>query len=237
MRVTVFPDPGALAAGAAEVVAELLLPPGPVTFGVAGGTTPQATYRHLRDARVEWERVDAWLSDERWVPLDHPDSNGRMAEEALLGHVPARFHRPRWAPWLTADRSAAQYEHDLLEILVRDGRPRPDLVLLGMGDDGHTASLFPGTEALEVRDRWFVANWAPAQGAWRLSATYPLLHAARHLVVLVSGEGKAEALARVLEGDGDPLPARRVMDGSAEVLWLVDEAAAAGLQAAPVERP
>ncbi len=117
------------------------------------------------------------------------------------------------------------------------GRLVPDVVLLGIGEDGHTASLFPSTEALHIHDRWFVANWVPRKSAWRLTATLPLLRAARHVLFLVSGGAKSAVLARILEGnDEPPPPARLVLDGGGELTWLVDEAAAADLSTTAVER-
>ena len=111
------------------------------SLGLAGGTTPLATYGLLRERAIDWSRVNAWLSDERWVPPDHERSNGRMAAESLLDHVDASFHRPRWAEDMTAADSAADYEARLRSIFEGG---RSDLIILGMGDDGHTASLFPG---------------------------------------------------------------------------------------------
>lgn len=194
-----------------------------------------ATYRRLRSMAIDWSRVDAWVSDERWVPLDHPDCNGNQAADELMDHVGAHFVRPQWAPWLTAAESARQYEREL-ETLIASGRP--DLILLGMGSDGHTASLFPGTRALDAPpDRWYVANYVPRLNAERLTATYSLLHSAHRILFLVCGEGKTETLRRVLEpGNGErPLPAARVMDGDSEVIWLVDEAAASALRRTRIE--
>lgn len=202
---------------------------GRFSFGLSGGSTPEGTYRLLADAAAPWEGVDAWLSDERWVPHDHPDSNGKMAADLLLNAVGARFYRPRWAPWLEAADSAAHYEATLRSIHP-DGRA--DLVLLGMGDDGHTASLFPGTAALEAEDRrWYVANHVPKLDAERLTATYSFLRQAHRVFFLVAGESKAPALRQVLEpNEGErALPAAGVIGGDAEVTWLVDEAAASQL--------
>lgn len=230
-EVLVFSDKESLAEAAAGRIADLLAdaPRDRATLGLAGGSTPEATYRRLRLLPVEWDRVDAWLSDERWVGPDHPDSNGRMAAELLMDHVDARYLRPRWAPSLTAADSAAFYEADLRTIHP-DGRP--DLILLGMGPDGHTASLFPGTGALDPPPhRWFVANHVPQVDADRLTATYKLLHRSRHVLFLVAGADKSPALRQVLEpgAEEEVLPARRVMEGEAEVTWIVDEAAAADL--------
>lgn len=190
------------------------------SLGLAGGSTPKTTYEALRGRATGWARVDAWLSDERWVPSDHPRSNGRMAAETLMDHVEASFHRPRWSVLLEPADAAAHYEARLRSVLA--GK-RPDLILLGMGDDGHTASLFPETEALEVEGRWIVANHVPQLGEDRLTATYPLLWRARLLCVIAVGEGKAQALADSL---GGKTPAGRIGDGDAAVEWHVDAAAA-----------
>jgi len=219
-----FADPAALAVGAAEMIAARLRDaPGPrVSLGLAGGASPAATYRNIRGLPCHWDRVDVWLVDERWVPLDHEDSNGRMAAEALFDHVNARFHRPRWAPWLESEESAAHYEAILRSIHPADHPP--DLVLLGLGDDGHTASLFPDTAALKADWRWFVANFVEKLDTWRLTATNPFLHRAREIFFLVEGEEKAERLAEIM--NGEPYPATLVAEGPPEVTWLLDQAAA-----------
>ena len=224
VAVEVFADPAALAMGAAELIsARLNSASGPrVSLGLAGGSSPAATYRTMRDLRCQWDRVDAWLADERWVPLDHEDSNGRMAAETLFDHVNATFHRPRWAPWLQPDESAARYEAVLRSIHPADHPP--DLVLLGLGDDGHTASLFPDTAALSPDRRWYVANFVEKMAAWRLTATVPFLHTAREIFFLVAGADKAERIAEIMEGA--PYPASIVTQGPSQVTWLLDEAAA-----------
>ena len=190
------------------------------SLGLAGGSTPQATYESLRGRATGWDKVDAWMSDERWVPPDDPRSNGRMAGEALMDHVPARFVRPRWSEFMTPADSAAHYEATLRSI---HGGRHPDLILLGMGEDGHTASLFPGSEALEENLRWFVANRIPQTGEARLTATYPLLWSSTRLLVMVTGEHKATALRDSLDG---VTPAGRIGEGKAEVEWHVDSSAA-----------
>lgn len=221
-------DRGHLAASSAAAIADRIGAAEAETFslGLAGGSTPEDTYRVLAGIDTDWESVDAWLSDERWVPLDHEDCNGKTALDTLVAHVPCRFHRPRWAPWLEPSDSAAHYEA-VLRSLHPDGRA--DLILLGLGEDGHTASLFPGTAALDApAHRWFVANHVPKLDADRLTVTYSFLHAARELMVLVAGSAKAEALRQVLEPGPDErrLPAAGIMGGEATVTWMVDEDAA-----------
>jgi 6-phosphogluconolactonase len=237
--VEVFADPAALAVGAAARIAGALAnAPGPrVSLGLAGGTSPAATYRNMRGIVPRWDRVDVWLPDERWVPHDHEDSNGRMAAEALFDHVNATFHRPRWAPWIEPDESAAHYEAVLRSIHPVDHPP--DLVLLGLGDDGHTASLFSGTEALKAERRWYVSNFVASLDTWRLTATIPLLEKARQIYFMVEGEHKAEIVAQIIEGQiiegqtiegtavGDTqFPAMSIAASTSEVTWLLDEAAA-----------
>ena len=235
MRVVVLPDAETLAEAAASLVAEALREgaEGRVSLGLAGGSTPQTTYARLAQREIDWERVDLWLSDERWVPPDHPDSNGRMAEQTLAGQVPAVFHRPRWAEWLEPADSAAHYEA-ALRLLFPEADPH--LVMLGMGDDGHTASLFPGSTSLEETSRWYVATHVAHLGAWRLTVTLPLLHSARRLMVLVAGASKAQRLSEVLSGASD-LPAARLLAAKGELTWVVDEAAASRLSGIPLERP
>jgi 6-phosphogluconolactonase len=228
VRVQIYPDPSALSEAAADLVAEAISDPDRdhLSLGLSGGSTPIAMYRLLRERRLPWHKVDAWMSDERWVPSDHPECNGHQAATELMDHVHARLHRPRWAPWMTPADSADSFEEDL-RALHPDGRA--DLILLGMGADGHTASLFPGTAALDAPpERWFVHNHVPQLDTDRLTTTFTFLRAAHRVVFLVAGEGKAEALRQVLEPrEGEePLPAARVMGGQAEVTWLVDAAAA-----------
>lgn len=213
-----------LARSAAEYLAEQIVnAPGPrVSVGLAGGSTPAAVYRQLRHQDLDWKQVDLWLSDERWVPWDHSESNGNVAYANLVAGLEARFLRPRWAPWLEPDESAAHYEAELRSL--HPPGHGPDLILLGMGDDGHCASLFPGTKALEAEGRWFVGNEVPQLGTWRLTATIPFLHLARRLVFLISGKSKAEVLARVAQGED--LPTTRVANGPAPTTFLLDRSAA-----------
>lgn len=220
MELVVHESAEETALGAARRIAELVAgADGRFTLGLAGGSTPRATYEALGRLGVAWDPVDAWLSDERWVPPDDERSNGRMAAEALMDRVPARFFRPRWSEMMEASDSAAHYEATLRSI--HEGRPH--LILLGMGADGHTASLFPGSAALEETVRWFVANEIPASGEKRLTATYPLLWSARHLMMITTGEAKAEAVRDSFAGK---TPAGRIGEGDAEVEWHVDRAAA-----------
>jgi 6-phosphogluconolactonase len=233
-------DPEALARAAAEEVVgaatRAVAARGAFTVALAGGATPRRLYRLLADAgapfhgRIPWDRTHVFFGDERPVAPDHPDSNYRMAREALLDHVAvASVHRiPAEAPG-----AAAAYEADLRAFFGTPGDaapPRLDLVLLGLGPDGHTASLFPGTAAVEEAARWVVSPFVPQVGSRRVTLTLPVLNRARAVLFLVSGAEKAGALARVL--GGEPLPAARVQpDGGA--VWLVDDAAASALGPIP----
>jgi 6-phosphogluconolactonase len=199
---------------------------------LAGGSTPKATYGILaRDyaERIDWSRVHVFFGDERNVPPDHEDANYRMAREALLDHVPiGGVHRMRGE--LPPDEAAAAYEVELREFFGAEKLPRFDLILLGIGGDGHTASLFPETPALEVHDRWVVANPVPKLDTTRITLTVPVINAARSVVFLAAGKDKAEALKEILEGDADPreYPAKLVQPlGGPE--WMLDRAAAGSL--------
>ena len=221
MELIVLETPEEVAESASRRVAELITSAtGPFSLGLAGGSTPEATYKELRGRATGWDQVQAWLSDERWVPPDHERSNGRMAATTLLDHVEAVFHRPRWSELMSAKDSAAYYEATIRSI--HDGAP-PDVVLLGVGDDGHTASLFPGTAALDVTTRWFVANQVTQLGEDRLTSTFPLLWRARLLMVLAVGENKAAAVKASFD---HATPAGRLGDGEALVEWYLDRGAA-----------
>lgn len=221
MELLVHDSPEAVADVASKRVADLISSSTDrFSLGIAGGSTPEATYKSLRGRASGWEKVDAWLSDERWVPSDHERSNGLMAATALLDHVEATFHRPRWSEFMMPEDSAAHYEARLRSI---HGEGPPDLVMLGMGEDGHTASLFPDTAALEERNRWYVANHVPQLDEDRLTATFPLLWSSKLLMVLVVGENKSAAVKTSFEGGA---PAARLGDGDAVVEWYLDQDAA-----------
>jgi 6-phosphogluconolactonase len=209
---------------------------GRFAVALAGGSTPKGTYEILAreyggPEDLDWGGVHAFFGDERTVPPDHEESNYRMAQEALLSLVPVgSVHRMRGE--MEPREAAALYAKELEEFF--DGTPVLDLVLLGIGEDGHTASLFPRTPALDTRDQWTVENPVENLGTVRLTLTVPTINAARTVVFLVAGEGKAEALKEILESDADPhdYPAKLVQPATGPV-WLVDEAAAGLLSEAP----
>jgi 6-phosphogluconolactonase len=210
---------------------------GRFTVALAGGSTPKATYEILaRDYAdgLDWSKVHVFFGDERTVPPDHEDSNYLMAYETLLSHVPVgSFHRMRGE--LPPAEAAAAYEEELREFFgASDEPPSLDLILLGLGEDGHTASLFPETSALEVHDRWVVANPVLKLETTRLTLTVPVINSGRAVNFLVAGEGKAEALKQILEGDADPrqYPAKFVRPENGDLTWMVDRAAAKRLSEA-----
>lgn len=235
-RVDVFPDAGALLDAAADAVtaiaAESIRARGRVALALAGGSTPRGLYERLagpwRD-RIDWARVHVFWGDERCVPPTHADSNYRLAAEALLRHVPVpSTHIYRMAGELEPASAARQYAATLASVLDAHAGAPPvlDLVLLGLGVDGHTASLFPGSEAVDDTLHTVVAT-PPAEGrGWRLTLTLPVLNAARSTLWLVAGETKAAALAAVLDGLPAPLPLPAQRVTGHDVRWLVDRAAA-----------
>ncbi len=228
----------AAAAAVTEAAAEAIAERGRFTIALAGGSTPRALYRLLADARepyravVRWGAVHVFFGDERHVPPDHPDSNYRMVAETLLAHVmPASVHRME-GEQRDASTAAARYAADLARSFAldpaRDPPPRLDLVLLGLGADGHTASLFPGSPALDERRRWVVAPFVEHLGASRVTLTLPVLDRAARVVFVVSGPEKAPALASVLAPapGAVPPPAARVRPETPPT-WIADAAAAA----------
>jgi 6-phosphogluconolactonase len=213
---------------------------GRFTVALSGGSTPRRLYTLLAtQADVPWDNIYLFFSDERHVPPDHPDSNYRMANEALFSQAPIPkeniFRVPAEIP--DADTAAQSYEQTLRQFFQLDSKendedddtlPRFDLVLLGLGPDGHTASLFPGTAALHEDDRLVAANWVEKFKTWRITFTYPVLNHAAAVLFMATGEEKQEALLQVLQGKPDPetYPAQGVHPGNGSLIWLVDQAAA-----------
>jgi 6-phosphogluconolactonase len=199
-------------------------------IALAGGETPRATYQRLGQEHLPWERVDVLLGDERWVLSADPASNSRMLSETLLAQPPGSAARLHSVPThLGSPAEGASAYGELLQQLCPGEPPCLDLVLLGLGDDGHTASLFPGTSALRVRDRPVTVG--EGKGLPRISLTAPVLSAARQVVFLVSGSGKRLALQRLL--DPQELPERtpaRLVQPVAPVWILADRAAAGDLE-------
>jgi 6-phosphogluconolactonase len=202
-------------------------------LALSGGSTPLAVCPLLvvppRVRQLDWSRVEFFFGDERAVPPDHRESNYGSERAALLDYLPGvRAHQVHRMLGEASDLDAAAraYEMELRAAFGVSG-PRPpsfDLIWLGMGQDGHTASLFPGSAALHEKDRWVVANWAPGPAAWRLTLTFPVLNAAREVMFVVTGADKADAFRAIRSGRRD-LPAARV--NARRTLWIV-EAAPAG---------
>jgi 6-phosphogluconolactonase len=241
--IRVLPDPQALAEAAARHVVEFaqtaIRERGRFSVALSGGSTPRDLHFRLSSPplvdQVDWPRVHVFFGDERCVPPDDERSNFRMADETLLSKVPIpreQIHRMRGE--LPPEEAAADYERQLREF-SGDEPPRLDLILLGMGDNGHTASLFPGLTAVRELQRWVVAEYVAEVGMWRVTLTPAVLNLAREDVFLVAGAAKAAMLRRVLEGPyaPDELPAQIVRPTEGEVIWMVDAAAAAALTAPP----
>ena len=227
-------DTEALARGAAEWIAAqislVLDQRDRCSIALSGGSTPARAYCLLGQERLPWDRVDVVLGDERWVAADDSSSNARMLRRTLLADGPghsASFHAVPTVELADAETSAAAFA-DLVAQLCPGEPPVFDLMLLGLGDDGHTASLFPGTEAPTVTDQW--ATVGRGKGLDRITLTAPVLSAARQVIFLVSGAGKQEALKRLIDPDESPerTPAKLVQPES-EVVILADQDAAAAL--------
>ncbi len=206
-------------------------------MALSGGTTPYALYQLLGGegmlGEVPWNNVDVFFGDERDVPHDHVESNYHMVQRTLLDNVPivpSRVH-PMPADAEDLDAAAEAYENTIRQLVPAgdDGVPVLDIVLLGMGSDGHTASLFPGVDALDTCDKLIEAYRVPVLGRNRMTFTYPLINAARHIVMLVTGEDKAEAVEKLLAsppGDLSSIPAARVKPVHGEMVVVLDAAAA-----------
>lgn len=248
-EIIVCPDREALSREAArrfvKAHGESIAERGRFTVALAGGQTPRELYSLLAEPfwrdQIDWTRTHLFWGDERFVPPDHADSNYRMAREALLSKVPvphANVHRIETEVG-SAEIAAARYEQALKiffrsddAIAAQDFIPRFDLVLLGLGADGHTASLFPESSALDERKRFVVAVWIEKLAAWRITLSVPLLSNAARILFLVSGAEKAEALGAILREERAPenervlLPAQLVCPTDGRLWWLIDAAAA-----------
>lgn len=249
-RITVYPDYENLVKGAAGLISELaaraIVERGRFTVALSGGNTPRPVYARLatgdyRD-RIDWSSVWIFFGDERCVPPSDLRSNYLMVRTALLDHVPipaGNIFRMRGED--APEKAAADYIEALQRTLggdsVSGGPPREgfDLIILGMGDNGHTASLFPGLAAVTETVRWVLPQYVEVTGIWRVTMTPIIINAARHVVFLVSGAEKAEMLQRVLEGPYQPvvLPSQIIRPMSGELHWLLDQPAAARLKREP----
>ncbi|MDP6858319.1 MAG: 6-phosphogluconolactonase [Verrucomicrobiales bacterium] len=192
----------------------------PHRISLCGGTTPEPVYRALAEANLDWSNIEITFGDERCVPPDHDDSNFRMASGSLLSKVPLNGENVlRMRGELDPVDAAIEYENSLRQ---RSGTKiyRHDLILLGMGEDGHIASLFPGTSAINENDRWVVSNHVPQKGESRITFTYPIINAARKILFLIKGQEKRSVVDRVLSGQSD-LPVSLVDPDEGAVTWLL----------------
>jgi 6-phosphogluconolactonase len=238
-RVWIVQNPAALARAAAEfmisTVQESVDRDGYATVALSGGSTPKAMGHLLAEPgfreRIPWDRVHIFWGDERWVPRDSTSSNAGEAKRTfldLVGLPEANVH-PFETMDMTPEESAMRYE-SVIRSVLSGNPPAFDLILLGMGDDGHTASLFPGTEAVHETERLVLSHFVPNVDAVRLTMTPPLLNAGQHVAFLASGAAKAERLAEVLDGpiEIDRLPSQVVRPANGAT-WIVDRAAATSL--------
>ncbi len=235
--VEVLPTPADLFRSAAEEFVRLgraaIAESGRFTVALSGGSTPRNLYSLLakNHADYSWSKTFLFFGDERHVPPDHPDSNYRMVNEALLSRVPipaANISRVR-AEMPDAPAAALDYEERLRSFFkLGPGEfPRFDLILLGLGLDGHTASLFPDSEGLKEQSRLVIANWVEKFKTHRITFTFPVLNHAKDVMFLVSGTDKADMVRQVLEGmNAPPFPAQQVQP-EGRLVWMLDEAAAA----------
>jgi 6-phosphogluconolactonase len=226
--IKIFADPAALARGAAEY----FVARGAETVALSGGSTPKLMFQILAEQfreHVSWSRINFFWSDERHVPPDHPESNYRMANEALLSHVPVapeNVHRMHGENPDAAE-AASEYEQVLRDV-TKQSLPRLDLILLGLGTEGHTASIFPGSEVLHETERLVAAPWVEKFRTYRITMTLPLINNAASVVFLVSGAEKAQIVKEVLQGE-NKYPAQAVRPTQGELIWMLDEGAALSL--------
>jgi 6-phosphogluconolactonase len=236
-KVEIFGSPQELFHAAAEKFcsrwSSAIKDHGKFTVALSGGSTPRGLHQELAThfaSRLDWSKVFFFWGDERHVPPDSPENNYRMAEETLLSKLPIPpgniFRVPSELP--DARQAAAKYEQTVREDfhLEPDAFPRFDFILLGMGPDGHTASLFPGTAALQEKDHLVVANWVEKLNTFRITFTYPVLDDAACVMFLVSGDEKAEMVRRALNDPAANLPCQKVRPEDGELLWFLDKGAA-----------
>jgi 6-phosphogluconolactonase len=239
-QVRIFASPEHLSRAAAEnfclIGTQAIRDRGRFTVALSGGSTPRGLHEELvRDfsTQLPWQDVFFFWSDERHVPPTDPESNYRMANETLLSKLPIPadhiFRVPAEIP--NAGEAAQVYEQTLSNFFrtAPGSFPRFDLILLGMGPDGHTASLFPGTTALEEKQHWVVANWVEKFSTFRITFTYPMLNQAANVMFLVVGADKSAMVARALKDPAANLPCQGVKPVEGELMWLLDQAAAGKL--------
>ena len=241
MQIAIFPDTNTLSQQAAQYIvrlaSEAIVTRGRFTIALSGGSTPKILYGLLGTepyrGQINWASVEIFWSDERCVPPDSADSNYALAQEVLLSKIPIPANQVHRMPTDQPDREAAsrEYTSEMQRTFGTNGIPSFDLLQLGMGPEGHTASLFPHQESLHEQQRLVIPVIVPKPPPPRLTFTPPLLNAARHVLFLVTGSEKAEAIQAVLEGPDQPeeYPAQIVRPPNGEVVWMLDTGAAAKL--------
>ena len=220
----------------ARAAAEHFVAKSPRTVALSGGSTPKILFELLADPnepfrdRIPWSDIHFFWSDERHVPPDHPESNYRMAYEAMLSRVPVVPGNVHRVPSENANaaEAASEYEQTLIET-TQQTLPQLDLILLGLGPDGHTASIFPGSEVLHETKRLVAAPWVEKFQAYRITMTLPLLNNGASVVFLVSGAEKAKIVKEVLEGP-EKYPAQAIKPTHGKLLWMLDEGAASEIR-------
>ena len=205
---------------------------GRFNIALSGGSTPEILYRNLVvnfADRIDWAKVSFFWSDERFVPLSHPESNAGMAKQFLLDPLEIKRKNIFYVPTenRSPEKAALEYENTIRHHFGPQGHSPPsfDLVLLGLGDDGHTASLFPGTLALQENNRLVVHNWVEKLSVWRITFTYPLINSAHNILFLVAGENKAQVVKEIIIGN-KPYPAKKVQPVHGRLYWYLDTGAA-----------
>ena len=239
--ITIYPDSEHFVDGSADFIAGLaaraVAERGRFAIALSGGSTPRPIYARLATGayaeRIDWPRVHIFFGDERCVPPDDSRSNYRMAREALLDHVPlppGNIHRIRGED--DPAQAALAYAQEVQRLFRSASAPAFDLICLGMGENGHTASLFPGAAALRERVRWVVPQYVEVMTTWRVTFTTVLINAARHIAFFAAGTGKADVLWRVHAGPYQPdvLPSQLIQPDHGQLHWLVDAAAGAKVQ-------
>jgi 6-phosphogluconolactonase len=240
LTIQVVPDATAIAVAAAEKIIDLasaaIAHQGAFSIALSGGSTPKTLFQLLASdsyiKRIDWKNWQIYFGDERCVPPVHPDSNFRMASEAMLDHVPIPpDHIHRMKGEIEPQQTAIEYGQLLKQNFADGGL---DVILLGMGDDGHTASLFPHTAALDETHHRCVANYVEKLNAWRITMTAPFINRARQIIIMAAGAAKAKRIEQVLLGPRDPktLPIQMIAPDAGELLWLMD-VAAAGMDETP----
>jgi len=238
-RVIAVSDAHALAQAAADrILARVAANGDRVAICLTGGSSPKQLYQLLATeayrSRIPWDRVHWFIGDERFVPANDPLNNMGAARRIFLDrNAPASNIHPIPTDTASPHEAARRYEDELKSFYGADrldaARPLFDVVLMGVGPDGHTASLFPRTKAIEEQQRWVVGNWVEQHSTWRITFTYPVLNAAANVMFLMSGESKAEIVYRVLRDPSANLPSQKVQPVDGNLMWYMDKGSAASL--------